>query len=392
MNTIVRSACLVLGVVIGVTGALAPPVGAQPSGAPPPPPEVVAEAPMIAPDPGQAAYDAGFAAMVSGDFATARTQLTAAAEQATSAELRSAARELARLADQLLGRQARLVIGAGPAFVDEGEDPADGRTSFIVTTTLWSLYAGVVLIDVLDVDDVRGGAALVLGSTAAGFLGSLFGSRDRSISGGMAEAYSTGALIGVANGLLLADPLGADRSEVFQVSALTGLLLGGGAGLIYGDRARPTRGQMSFVGTMATLGLATAGLGLVVTAPDVSSDSVLYTMTAGLDLGAASGLVLGKDLTWSSGRARLVWLGALLGGVAGFGTSLLIGGDDGGEDYGRAAAGITLLGTWGGFALAARLTHDMRPDRRYRTPPTVTAELIPIAVPHGAGVGVAGGW
>ena len=111
---------------------------------------------------------------------------------------------------------------------------------------------------------------------------------------------------------------------------------------------------------------------------------------AGRNLGAAAGLVMGKDLTWSSARARLVWLGALLGGVAGFGGSLLIGGGDGGSDFGRAAAGITLAGTWGGFALATHLTRDMRTDRRYRAAPMV--QLAPMAVPRGAGLGVAGAW
>jgi hypothetical protein len=128
---------------------------------------------------------------------------------------------------------------------------------------------------------------------------------------------------------------------------------------------------MSFVGTLATLGFATAGLGLVVTAPDIEADTVLITMAAGIDLGAAAGLVLGRDLTWSSGGPA--WCGSAPWSVASWAGRLAPGrGDDGGSDFGRAAAGITLAGTWGGFALASHLTRDMRPDR------------------HGAGLGVAG--
>ncbi|MBL8622619.1 MAG: hypothetical protein JNK64_14995 [Myxococcales bacterium] len=354
-----------------------------------PPPADPAPPPVE--DPAQATYREGYAALVAGDFTTARAKLATAAETAVDPELRGAARELARLADELGARQARLVFGAAALHDDGAEDPADGRTSFVATTTLASLYAGVVLIDITNNgDSVRAGAALILGSTAAGFLGSFYGSRGRSITGGMAEGYSNGLLIGTANGLLLASPLGADTSEAFQMSVLVGMAVGAGGGMLYGDTVRPTRGQMSFVGTLATLGIASAGLGLVVANPDVSADTVLYTMTAGLDLGAAAGLVMGKDLTWSSARARLVWLGALLGGVAGFGGSLLIGGDDGGSDFGRAAAGITLAGTWGGFALATHLTRDMRTDRRYRQQPMV--QLAPMGVPHGAGLGVAGAW
>ncbi|MBK9037515.1 MAG: hypothetical protein IPL61_40765 [Myxococcales bacterium] len=395
MNTGIRLAGLALGLVAGVAVATAQPGDpvSPEEAAPLPRPNIVAPPPVAA-DPGEASYREGYAALIAGDFATARAKLTTAAQLALDPELRGAARELARLADDLAGRQARLVFGgAADGADDDGEDPADGRTSFVVSTTLASLYAGVVLVDLSDTGDVRSGAALVLGATAAGFLGSFFGSRGRSISGGMAEGYSTGMLIGAINGLLLADPLGADTSERFQMAVLSGLVLGGGAGLLYGDSARPTRGQMSFVGTMATLGIASAGLGLIVTNPDVSSDTVLYTMTAGLDLGAGAGLVLGKDLTWSSGRARLVWLGALLGGVAGFGTALLIGGNDTGDELGRATAGIALAGTWGGFALAAHLTRSMRPDRRYLRPPLAAqVQVTPLAMPHGAGVGVAGAW
>lgn len=398
MTPVFRIAAVLAGLVVGLAMATAQPSqppSSQPAaaGAPapvmaPPPAE---PAPPPVDDPAAATYREGYAALIAGDFTTARAKLATAAQTAADPELRGAARELARLAEELAARQARLVFGAAADLHDDGaEDPADGRTSFVATTTLASLYAGVVLIDITDNgDSVRAGAALILGSTAAGFLGSFYGSRGRSITGGMAEGYSNGLLIGTANGLLLAEPLGAETSEAFQMSVLAGMALGAGGGLLYGDAVRPTRGQMSFVGTMATLGIASAGLGLIVANPDVSADTVLYTMTAGLDLGAAAGLVMGKDLTWSSARARLVWLGALLGGVAGFGGSLLIGGG-GGADFGRAAAGITLAGTWGGFALAAHLTRDMRPDRRYRAAPAV--QLAPMGVPHGAGLGVAGAW
>lgn len=364
-----------------------PPVPSQPE----PPPDPQPEAPR---DPGLGAYQAGYAALIAGDLTTARARFTVAAQEALDPELRGAARELGRLTDELIARQGKILYGAAAAgaLTDEGEDPADGRTGFVASTTIASLYAGVVLIDLSDTDDARGGAAILLLSTGAGFVASLFGSRGRTITGGTSEAYSTGLLIGAANGLLLFEPLGADSSEQVQLSILGGMALVGGAGFLYGQNYRPTRGQMSFAGTLATLGIASAGLGLVVTNPDIEADTVLVTMAAGLDLGAAAGLVLGKDLTWSSGRARLVWLGALLGAVGGFGTAILIGGDGGdsdGDTYGRLTAGATLAGTWGGFGLATYLTRDMRPDRRYRVGASGPV-LAPLAVPRGAGVGLAG--
>lgn len=390
-----RLACLCAGLVLGIAPVVAQPgQPGQPTVPPSPPvPPTPAEVEVPPPDPeptapaasADADYQAGYQLLVAGDFAGAAARLREVAARAVDPELRGAARALADLADAYAAKQARLLFGAAAAAAGGEEDPNDGRTSFVVSTTLASIYTGVVAIDLADAD-VRGGAAILLGATALGLTGSLFGTRGRRISGGAAEAYSTGMLVGLANGLLLAEPLGADGSEPFQVAALGGLALGGITGLLYGDRVQPTRGQMSFVGTLATLGFATAGLGLVVTAPDIEADTVLVTMAAGIDLGAAAGLVLGRDLTWSSGRARLVWLGALVGGLGGLGGSLLVAGDDVG---GRTTAGATLAGTWGGFALATYLTRDMRPDRRFLgAPPAVM--LAPLAVPRGAGFGLTG--
>src|SRR5690606_25129463 len=134
--------------------------------------------------------------------------------------------------------------------------------------------------------------------------------------------------------------------EEWNVTVLGSAALVMGAGLYYGQTAKPTRGQVSFAGTMATMGLATVGLGLVIIQPDIDDgDSVLLAMAGGLDAGAAAGLVLGRDLTWSPGRARLIWLSALLGGLLGGATGILIFGDGESEDgatEARIAATLTL--------------------------------------------------
>jgi len=176
MTPVFRIAAVLAGLVAGLATAAAqptqpapPPTGGAPAPAVmrPPPNEPPPPAPVE--DPAMATYREGYAALVAGDFTTARAKLGVVAETAVDPELRGAARELARLADELGARQARLVFGAAALHDDGAEDPADGRTSFVATTTLASLYAGVVLIDITDTDSVRSGAALILGATAAGF-------------------------------------------------------------------------------------------------------------------------------------------------------------------------------------------------------------------------------
>jgi hypothetical protein len=345
-------------------------------------------------------YDRAFAAMLAGDLEGARAGFAEVAATAGDPEMRAAARELGRLAGELAARQARIVIGAptagstggSTALVDEHEDDDEGRSGIIVTTTLASIYAGAVLSDLADTGDARAVTGIVVASTAVGLMGSLYGTRGRHIGGGTAEAYSLGMLLGAGNGLLLASPLGANSTEQWNVTILGSMAVLSGAGFIYGQSRKPTRGQVSFAGTMATMGIATVGLGLVIVQPDIDdADPVLVAMAGGLDAGAVAGLYLGRDVNWSAGRSRLVWLGALVGGLAGGATGILLfADDDASNTEGRIAAALTLGGAWGGLFLASRVTRNMRPDRRFRVAPTATSQLVPIGVPHGGGLGIAG--
>ncbi len=380
--------------------ATAAPVAAQPGSSLPPAPAPVPLPPP--PDVGTAVdlsadYQRAFAALLASDFAGARAGFASIAAAATDPEMRGAARELARLADELAARQGRIVFGVDAKVPPGGgrfeEDHDEGRPGIIVTSTLASIYAGVVFSDLADTGDARAVTGIIVGTTGLGFLASLYGTRGRSINGGTAEAYSLGMLLGAGNGLLLASPLGADTSEAWNTTVLGSMAVVSGAGFYYGQTYKPTRGQVSFSGTLATMGIATVGLGLVIVQPDIDDpDPVLLAMTAGLDVGAVGGLVLGRDLTWSAGRARLVWLGALLGGLTGLAGGVLLFGDgesdEDGDTEARIAAGLTLAGAWGGLVLGARLTRNMKPDNRYRT--SALDHVVPIALPHGAGLGLAG--
>jgi hypothetical protein len=387
--------------------AIVSPVMAQPGSdapvpVPPPPPPPPPDGTVIV-DVAKVAYDRGFAALLANDLATASAELGKAAATATDPEMRAAARELRRLADELAARQGRIVYGAAetgmPTVLGDTsrDDPDEGRAGIIVTSTLASIYAGAVFADLADTGDARAITGIVIATTGLGFAASLYGTKGRTIYGGTSEAYSLGMLLGAGNGLLLASPAGADTSEEWNVTILGSAALTMGAGLYYGQTAKPTRGQVSFAGTMATMGLATVGLGLLIVQPDIDDeDPVLLAMTAGLDVGAGAGLVLGKKLTWSPGRARLVWLSALLGGLLGGATGILLFGDGESEDgntEGRIAASLTLGGAWGGLLLGAHVTRNMKPDARFRgLVQLADRQLVPIAVPHGAGVGYAGSW
>lgn len=387
---------------------------AQPADAPAPAPADDAPAPAPADDApapaddAPAVYDAAFAALLAGHLDAAQRGFSDAAARIADPELRAAARELARLAMTLQEQHIRLVAEAGaappsalprePAATPDYRDAEDrtaGRTSFVISTTLASVYGGIVLVDLLDLSDgFRPTVATVLGATGVGFLGSYYGTRGAHITEAMADAYSAGLGLGVGNALLLAVPLGLnDSSEQFQGVALGGLVLGGAAGLVLADRVRPTRGQVQIATLGSSLGIATTGLGLLITQPDdIETDTLLLLLAGGLDAGLVGGMVMAPRLDWSLSRTRLVSLGGFLGALVGWSGAALLTGTDVDADIGTLWGVTTLAGLWSGVGLAAHLTRDMAPDRRFQTQGGLTssAMITPAAIPNGMGLALSG--
>jgi len=354
----------------------------------------------------QAQFDAAFEAMTRGDFATAIAGFHAVSATTTDPEQRGAANQLGRLAEELSRRQVRFVAADAPGAtpvplhdtvpVSEDDQPDGGRTSFIISTTIASLYSGVVLLDLLDVNDARTGTLVVMGSTSIGLLGSLYGTRGRTMTGGMADAFSLGLGVGVFNSLLLSGPLGLYDADVNASEKVQSFVLGsawgvGVAGLVAADSIRPTRAQVSVAGTFGMMGLASTWLSLAIVQPsDLSGNTFLTITAAGLDGGLAAGAIFASKLDWSLSRARLVELGAFLGGLAGGGTSIILFADSGSDNTARLAAGITLAGVWAGFALTTHLTRDMAPDYRYRKPLGGNAMLAPTIIRDAPGLAAVG--
>jgi hypothetical protein len=368
---------------------------AQP-GEPPPPVEAAAQL-----DPAQHDYDAAFDLLVGGDLGTAASRFDDVAGRASDPGLANRARELARLSRTLIGKRVRFAIGPEAAVTthtdkDDGaadkDDKVDGRTSFIVWTTMYGLYAGVVLIDDANIDDFRGGVLAVTATTALGLFGSYLGTDGRTMTGSMADSYTLGMIEGFANGGLLAHPLGLTTSSE---QTQTTLLLSGGAGAIaglaYGYEVKPTRGQIAFAGTLSVLGAASTGLGIGIGQPDFDGDKWATTIAIGTDAGLVAGLGFGRNLDWSVSRGRIVQLGVLLGGLVGLAAGALINGDhsDNGNDTARLISATSLAGMWGGFGIAVRATSNMRPDRQY-APAGPNVNVAPMGVRGGGGAMLTG--
>src|SRR3954469_5633716 len=162
------------------------------------PPAVPAPPPV---DPTVTAYDTAFRLLADGHPDQAAALFDRIAAESPDPMRAQSARELGRLAHTLWDKHARYELGDANAKLKaelEADDGDDGRTSFITFTTIYGLYAGIVVVDDLDIDDLRGGILTVAAGTAAGLLGSYFGTKDTRITGSMGDAYGMGMIFGVA--------------------------------------------------------------------------------------------------------------------------------------------------------------------------------------------------
>src|SRR5262249_13381860 len=303
---------------------------AQPGQPPPPPapgpttdPAQAVPAPLPAPEaaaPTQKDYDAAFDLLVSGDLTPGAARLDDIAAHAQDPALAARAGELARFAHALI--EHRVVFstkrdGTGATPETEADDRVEGRTTFIVWTTLYSLYGGIVIVDDANINDTRGAVLTVTATTAAGFLGSYFGTANRTMTGSLADSYTLRMLECGVNAALRVKPLGlTGTSEKVQNTVLATGAAGAIAGLGYGYTVKPTRGQVAFAATLSVLGTATTGLGIGALNPHYDSDHWLVAIAAGTDLGLVGGVGFRRKLDRSVSRGRIVQPRGVLRGLA----------------------------------------------------------------------------
>ncbi len=272
-------------------------------------------------------------------------------------------------------------------------DLSDGRTEFIVTSTIGGLYAGVVLIDVLDLDEVRPVVGTLLLTTGAGFTASLYASRGLGLRAADGEAYSLGVIWGAASGGLLAAAFEFEDSATAQATVLAGGIIGGFTSLALSRTVLPTRGQVGVISTAMPVGFATAMLSTVfLQDSNLQFRSVALMWFGGLQAGTIAGVMLAPDLNWSASRARLTLLGGGLGGLVGWGVAALATGTSGdGNTTSKIWAGSAMAGLWGGIALGAWLTDDMAPDPNWRDPtPQGHSFVLPTRIGNSPGLAWSG--
>ncbi|MCB9737721.1 MAG: hypothetical protein H6747_00520 [Deltaproteobacteria bacterium] len=305
------------------------------------------------------------------------------AARSTQPERQRAAAALATYA-----RRMAMIAATDPRAASE---LSDGRTQFIVTSTLIGFYSGVVMIDLLDIGDVRPMVGTLIATTGVGFVGALYGSRGAGIREVDADAYTLGATWGGITMLTAAGALDVDSSEAVQLMTLTGLVGGAFAGMGLSRTTSPTRGQVAFTNTTLLLGGVSALLGSAILSDlDLQFRTNATLWLAGVQIGTGVGLMLAPELDWSVSRSRLMLLGGSLGALVGWGAAALVTGEPkSGDHSAQIWGGAALAGLWGGALLTTWLTDGMAPDAGFARSRAQMA-IVPLLQPDSAGLAVVG--
>jgi hypothetical protein len=267
---------------------------------------------------------------------------------------------------------------------------ATGEVEVAADFTALGVLGAITVIDARDLGDDRRSSLLVLAGAAGGAVtGWLLADRTGATRGD-GHATSFGLGLGLANAALLLVPLDrAGSSEQVLPMLLAGGTLGAIGGLAVARHLELTRGQTLFAMNLTLLGLGTTGIATALLDRDGRVGRGEYGLIlAGLDGGAAAGLIAGAHVDWSARRARFALAtttaGLLLGSLAA--TGLARQGASNRPDPDAVALGM-LGGMYGGFALGAVLSRGWAPDAPAASPAVVVA---PLTQAHTLGLAIGG--
>jgi len=208
--------------------------------------------------------------------------------------------------------------------------------------------------------------ASALGGIGAGFLGVYYGT-DRNLALGTSSLTVTSSLIGAVGGGVLAATFNSDV-DVYAPLIGGGLVIGGVAGYLVGDRTHPSPGDAAVINSGALWGTVAGGLFALSFEPSdrISAGLVL----SGLGMGTVGGVLLQRYFTVSRGRAALIDASGVVGIVLGLATENLVqqAVDNTATSSSERTANYALGGLTAGLVLGGILTRTMDDTKLAITP------------------------
>ena len=262
-------------------------------------------------------------------------------------------------------------------------EPEFGRKQLLAYATVGGGVAASLIAGTQDNSTII--AASAIGGIGAGFLGVYYGT-DRNLALGTSSLTVTSSLIGGVGGGLIAAMASNSGVDVYAPLIGGGLVIGGVAGYLVGDRTHPEPGDAAVINSGALWGTVAGGLFAVSFNPDSQISAGL--VASGLGMGTIAGVMLQRYFKVSRGRAALIDASGVVGIVLGLATENLVEQAVNNQvtSSQERTANYALGGLAAGLVLGGVLTRSLD-DPKLAIIPTVTKTTGPTGV---TSIGVSG--
>jgi hypothetical protein len=203
--------------------------------------------------------------------------------------------------------------------IDLPSEPEFGRKQLLAYATVAGGVAASLIAGTQDNSTII--TASAIGGIGAGFLGVYYGT-DRNLALGTSSLTVTSSLIGGVGGGLIAAMASNSGVDVYAPLIGGGLVIGGVAGYLVGDRTHPEPGDSAVINSGALWGTVAGGLFALSFNPD--SQIAAGLVASGLGMGTVAGVMLQRYFKVSRGRAALIDASGVVGIVLGLATENLV--------------------------------------------------------------------
>lgn len=234
----------------------------------------------------------------------------------------------------------------------------DGRLRLVTDAFLYGLWLyGPATIALFDVDGSQGATAIELLAGGGAFTTALIKTRDYRLGYARTTLIRWGNYTGTFYGLGLPALLHADSDKAFALGAMAATPVGGWLAWRWSGQRPFGKGEADLISTGTWVG-ALYGLALpyLAGADDAPWRLYLASSMAGAPAGALLTKALVEDRTVNRGRAHLLMLGGFMGSAQALSLVDLLDPDAPGRAYAWGAALGAPVGAWAGY----RLTEDRR--------------------------------
>jgi hypothetical protein len=256
---------------------------------------------------------------------------------------------------RLCGNVLREPLRGPHETISESTSANEGRGRLALWSSLYGIWLGIATDVLFDVSGTRSAVVAPMVGMGAALGGSLLVTADHPITTGQAWTIITGLDYATINGALWGAGLGMSAKGVVGTAVITSAGATAAATVVAVTQ-RPKAGDIELVRSSLLWGTTAGLLGAAAFSSGTTAEGAWRTGAIAMDLSLGAGIALANNFDLSRNRVLIIDAGAIGGGLAGLGVSLLIGGS---TIKGQTVAAGALGGLVAGIAVAAIATRNL---------------------------------